>query len=112
MRVILRYNQGMTAFKKVAVSVPADTYVALERARGKLGKSRSEVVALAIRDWLSGLEASAQRERYVAGYLRRPEMPEDLDATLAVAASATADWSSWEPGEPSRAAERTSRKKR
>lgn len=102
----------MTAFKKVAVSVPADTYAALERARGKLGKSRSEVVALAIKDWLRGLEAGAARERYVAGYLRLPETPEDLESTLRVAAAATADWSSWEPGPASRATERRGRTKR
>jgi metal-responsive CopG/Arc/MetJ family transcriptional regulator len=102
----------MTAFKKVAVSVPADTFAALERARGKLGKSRSEVVAAAIKDWLRGLEAGAVRERYIAGYLQLPESADDLQSTLQMAAAATADWSAWEPGAPSHASEARGRTKR
>lgn len=95
----------MSAFKKIAISVPVETYRALERARDKLGTSRSEAVSIAIRDWLQSLEAGAARERYVAGYLQVPEAPGDLDASMAVAAAATADWSSWEPAPPSRPAE-------
>jgi metal-responsive CopG/Arc/MetJ family transcriptional regulator len=94
----------MTAYKKIAVTVPAPTYQALERAREKLGTSRSEAVALAIQDWLRGLEATEARRRYTTGYLRLPET--DRDATLAIAQVATADWPAWEPGPSSRAAER------
>jgi metal-responsive CopG/Arc/MetJ family transcriptional regulator len=91
----------MPGFKKIAVSLPADTFRSLEKARGQLGKTRSEVVAAAIDAWLQGLDASEARRRYVEGYLR---LPEDADATLV--STATADWSSWEPGAPSRAAEK------
>jgi metal-responsive CopG/Arc/MetJ family transcriptional regulator len=95
----------MTAFKKIAVSLPADTFRSLEKARGQLGKSRSEVVAAAITDWLRGLDANEARRRYVEGYLR---VPEDADAPLVGAA--TSDWSSWEAGSPSRAAEKRRRR--
>jgi hypothetical protein len=99
----------MTTYKKVAVTVPADTYAALERARSRLGKSRSEVVALAVKEWLHGLEAGAARKRYVEGYLQLPESRGDVSASVAIAAAATADWSTWEPGPPSRASESPSR---
>jgi len=93
----------MLRYKKIAVTLPTDTYEALERARGKLAKSRSEVVALAIKEWLHGLEAGAASRRYVAGYLRTPESASPADRELARVA--TADWSEWKPGAPSRAAE-------
>jgi hypothetical protein len=96
----------MSAFKKIAITVPAETYRALEKARDRLGKSRSEVISTAIRDWLHGLEAGAARQKYVMGYLRHPET-DDPD----LIASATADWSAWEPGAPSRAAEPRGRKR-
>jgi metal-responsive CopG/Arc/MetJ family transcriptional regulator len=99
----------MTAYKKIAVTVPAPTYQALERARAKLGTSRSEAVALAIQDWLRGLEASEARRRYAEGYLRLPETA-DRDAALAITKVAVADWPAWEPGPSSRAAERKRRR--
>jgi hypothetical protein len=102
----------MAGYKKVAVTVPAGTFALLERARGKLGKSRSEAVSLAIDDWLQGLEAGAARKRYVDGYLRHPETPDELESAARVAAAATADWSAWEPGAASRAGERRTRTKR
>ena len=63
----------MSAFKKIAVTIPAETYRSLEQARDKLGKTRSEVVAFAVKEWLRGLDASEQSRRYLAGYLRTPE---------------------------------------
>lgn len=90
----------MSGFKKIAVTVPSDTFNAVEHARAKLGRSRSEVVAFALKEWLRSLEAGAARERYIAGYLRLPETAEDVETTLRVAAAATADWSAW--GEPRR----------
>jgi metal-responsive CopG/Arc/MetJ family transcriptional regulator len=100
----------MPKHAKVAISVPTDTYDAVERARARLGLSRSEVVATALRDWLQGLEADATRKRYVAGYLRVPESGELDDATRMIAV-ATADWSSWKPARRSRASERRGKKR-
>lgn len=97
----------MSAFKKIAITMPAETYRSLEKARGRLGKSRSEVVATAVTEWLRGLDAGETRRRYVDAYLRVPESRE-LDE---VVAAATAGWSSWEPGAPSRAAEPKRRKR-
>src|SRR5450432_4237686 len=99
--VILWYEYGMSAFKKVAVTIPVVTYRSLEKARAKLGKTRSEVVASAIKEWLRGLDADEQQRRYMEGYRRIPETAADA----ALIAAAAADWSPWEPGAPSRAAE-------
>jgi hypothetical protein len=92
---------------KFAVTVPAETYAAMERARRKLGKSRSATVALAIEEWLRGLEASEADRRYVEAYLRQPE---EVDDVRAVSAQATSHWSSWQPGASSRASERARRR--
>jgi len=96
----------MSDFKKIAITVPAETYRALEKARDRLGKSRSEVIATAIKEWLRGLEAGAARQKYVTGYLRHPETDDPE-----LVAAATADWSAWAPGAPSRAAEPRGRKR-
>jgi metal-responsive CopG/Arc/MetJ family transcriptional regulator len=97
----------MTAFKKIAVSIPAETYRSLEKARGHLGKSRSEVVALAVKEWLRSLEAGEASRRYIEGYLRLPEQTGVED--VAIVAAATAEWSTWEPRPTSRASEPRSR---
>jgi hypothetical protein len=93
----------MTAFKKIAVSIPAETYRSLEKARGHLGKTRSEVVAFAVKEWLRSLDAGEASRRYVDGYLRLPERA--ATEAVAIAGAATADWSTWEPGPSSRASE-------
>jgi len=92
----------MTAYKKIAVTLPAPTYQALERARAKLGTSRSAAVALAIENWLRRREASQARWRYTMGYLRLPETAVDRDAALAIAEVAAADWPAWQPRRPRR----------
>jgi hypothetical protein len=92
----------MSRFTKIAVTVPTPTYQAVERSRKRLGKSRSATVALALEEWLRGLEAGEADRRYVEGYLRTPEAIDVIDA---VAADATAAWGPWVPGKPSRAAE-------
>lgn len=97
----------MTRFKKVAVTIPDETYKALEKARARLGKTRSDAISVALVDWLNGLESTERDRRYVAGYLRIPESSE-IDPAVAVA---TADWSSWEAGPPSKAAEPRARRR-
>lgn len=99
----------MSAFKKIAITVPVETYRALEKARDRLGKTRSDAISIAIRDWLRGLDADVQRQRYVQGYLQLPEQPADVDDALL--AAATSDWPAWSPGEPARANEPRRRKR-
>jgi hypothetical protein len=47
----------MSRFTKIAITVPTTTFDALERARRRLGKTRSAAVALALEEWLRGLRA-------------------------------------------------------
>ena len=93
----------MTTHRKVAISIPDETYLALEKARAKLGQSRSEAVATAVREWLKGLDASEASRRYIEGYLRVPEVVTEEDEAWIRAS--LAGWGPWEPGEPSRVSE-------
>jgi metal-responsive CopG/Arc/MetJ family transcriptional regulator len=86
----------MNRTAKVAVSLPADILRSVERVRRKLGKSRSAVVAEALDDWLRARELSEADRRYVRGYARIPEAPEEIAATDAIAADAMAGWEPWE----------------
>ena len=99
---MIRYAAGAPQFTKIAVTVPTETYAVVERLRRRLGKSRSAVVALALEDWIRGVDLAEADRRYVEGYLRTPEAVDEIGA---VAAQATSYWGSWSPGEPSRAEE-------
>lgn len=92
----------MSASVKIAITVPAATYAAVERVRRRLGKSRSAAVALALEEWLRSVDLSDADRRYIEAYRRRPETLDELDA---LAAQATSHWSAWEPGRASRAAD-------
>lgn len=86
----------MSAYAKIAVTVPTATYEAVERVRRRLGKSRSAAVALALQEWLRGLEVSDADQRYIEAYLRQPER---VDEVRSIAAQATAHWEPWVEGE-------------
>ena len=79
----------MSAYTKIAVTVPAATWEAVERVRRRLGKSRNAAVALALQEWLRGLEEGDADQRYIEEYLRQPECIEEVRA---IAAQATAHW--------------------
>lgn len=80
---------------KVAVSIPAPLYRALERARKRARKSRSAVLQEALRDWLRrGVQAELVRD-YEAGYRARPEGTRDVEAALATAAALLRDEEEW-----------------
>lgn len=79
---------------KVAVSIPADLYRAVERVRKRRRKSRSAVVQDALRNWLR-LEAEAALVReYEEGYRRKPESRPEVKAADAAAARvlAATEW--------------------
>lgn len=82
----------MSAYTKMAVTVPTATYEAVERVRRRLGKSRSAAVALALQEWLRGPEVSDADRQYIEAYLRQPER---IDEVRAIAAQATAHWEPW-----------------
>jgi metal-responsive CopG/Arc/MetJ family transcriptional regulator len=70
---------------KIAVSIPAPLYEALERARRESHKSRSAIVQEALREWLRrGLHQQLVRD-YEAGYRTQRETPAEVEAALATA---------------------------
>jgi Ribbon-helix-helix protein, copG family len=97
---MIRYASAAPQFTKIAVTVPTETYAVVERLRRRLGKSRSAVVALALEEWVRGVDLAEADRRYVEGYLRTPEAVDEIGA---VAAQATSYWGSWSPGPPLRA---------
>lgn len=87
----------MSNSAKMAVSVPAGTYAALETARKKAGLGRSAAVARAIDAWvLEQREPRGPDARYVEGYLRQPE---DVTVIAAVAEGAVASLGEWSEDE-------------
>lgn len=59
--------------RKIATSLPADQFHALETTRRRLKLRRSEAVQQALSLWLAGREEDERVRRYVAGYQARPE---------------------------------------
>ena len=54
---------------KIAASLPADQFAALEKARRQLGLKRSAVVQEALALWLAARQEGEAAARYVEGYL-------------------------------------------
>ena len=79
---------------KIAVSIRASTYRAVERVRKVRGQSRSAVVQDALRHWLDDQTQAALVREYEAGYRRRPEGRREIKAAEAAAVRllATEDW--------------------
>ena len=59
--------------RKIATSIPAEQYRALERTRRKLKLNRSEAVQRALDLWLATQNVDARVERYLRAYLAKPE---------------------------------------
>ncbi|HLY39155.1 MAG TPA: ribbon-helix-helix domain-containing protein [Candidatus Binatia bacterium] len=74
-----------TLATKVAVSIPADLYRAVERARKRHGKTRSAVMQDALRHWLRHEAEIALVREYEDGYRRRPETPREVKAAKSAA---------------------------
>ena len=52
MQIVRWYNSGYTAFMKTAISIPDKVFEAAEKAARKLGMSRSELYANAVREYI------------------------------------------------------------
>lgn len=85
----------MGAAVKIAVSVPADLYRAVEGARKLRAQSRSKVVQEALRQWLrSAAHADLVRE-YEEGYRKHPETPREVASAMATALDALTEEEGW-----------------
>jgi hypothetical protein len=76
----------MTA-RKIATSIPADQYRALERARRSLKLNRSEAVQRAIGIWLATQQNDTRVQQYIRAHLTNPEDVAEGDAHVQAWAS-------------------------
>lgn len=83
----------MTA-KKIATSVPASQYAALERVRKRLRINRSEAVQEALAIWLAAREGDDRVTQYVRGYADQPDDAREARAMVNAWAEGLAaeDW--------------------
>ena len=85
----------MAAAVKIAVTVPADLYAAVEAARRRPARTRSDVVQEALRAWLRQRAQAELVREYEAGYRRRPEGKKEIDAAMATAIGLLRDEDDW-----------------
>lgn len=87
-----RYNQGYTLSMKTAISIPDDVFDAAEQMARRLGVSRSELYATAVREYLE-----AHRSRGVTARLNDVYENADssLDLRVAEAQTASLDDEDW-----------------
>ncbi len=69
----------MPKVAKVSISIPADTLRWADRERRSTGESRSELFRRAVVQLLEGQREQQAVERYVAGYIAKPEVGEEAD---------------------------------
>ena len=85
----------MPAAVKIAVTVPAELYKAVEAARQRDARSRSAVVQEALRHWLRQQAHDTLVREYAAGYRRKPEGKREIDAAMATAVGLLRDEDDW-----------------
>jgi metal-responsive CopG/Arc/MetJ family transcriptional regulator len=80
---------------KVAITIPADLFRAIEAARRGRSQTRSAAVQEALRQWLRAEKRAALTRQYEAGYRRRPESQREIDAALVTAVGLLHDDEEW-----------------
>ena len=81
---------------KIAVTVPHQTLVAVEKRRRALGATRSAVVTAALELWLADQTMTSEERKYMLAYLRQPETADEIDETRALATAAISTWERWD----------------
>jgi hypothetical protein len=85
----------MTA-SKIAVSVPRETLLAVEKRRRVLGVTRSAVVTAALEAWLTEQTMTAEERSYLLAYLREPEAAAERRDANATARAVASTWEPWD----------------
>jgi metal-responsive CopG/Arc/MetJ family transcriptional regulator len=85
----------VAAAVKIAVSIPADLYRAVERVRKERAQSRSAVVQEALRAWLGSVTRADLVREYEDGYREHPETKGETAAAMANALDAFANEENW-----------------
>ena len=63
----------MSKSEKVAITLPANAFRALERVRKRLRLNRSEAIQQAVANWLSAQEGEPRIDEYIRGYRAQPD---------------------------------------
>lgn len=77
----------MSRVTKIAISLPQEVLNAVEQERKATGESRSEFFRRAVEALLHRRREQHLSERYVDGYQRMPESPEEVEAARRAAGS-------------------------
>jgi metal-responsive CopG/Arc/MetJ family transcriptional regulator len=80
---------------KIAVTVPAELYKAVEAARKQQARSRSAIVQEALRHWLRQQAHAELVREYETGYRRKPEGKREIAAAMATAVGLLRDEDDW-----------------
>ncbi|MBI4042606.1 MAG: ribbon-helix-helix protein, CopG family [Deltaproteobacteria bacterium] len=64
--------------EKFTISLPRQVYELIERMRKEYHLSRSAMIALAIRDWVTAKREEKRVRSYIEGYRNYPETPPDI----------------------------------
>lgn len=83
------------ATTKIAVSLPADLYRAVETVRKRARLTRSAAVQESLRQWLRTRAQADLVRKYEAGYRGRPEEQREIEAALATATHVLDDGDDW-----------------
>jgi metal-responsive CopG/Arc/MetJ family transcriptional regulator len=75
---------------KISVSVPSEVLERADRERETTGESRSEFVRQAIEERVRRMAEAERVERYVQGYRKSPETPEEVASAFAMSRAALA----------------------
>lgn len=80
---------------KMAISLPKEEFLMIEKLRRKLDLSRSALIDEAIRFWLAKRSEREQILQYEQGYRKRPEKVQDLRALEKAQLEAIAHEEEW-----------------
>ena len=69
---------SMNKTAKIAISIPKNELKIIESLRHKLSLSRSAVIQQAVKHWLTCQERKGLIDKYVKGYLDKPEDPKHI----------------------------------
>lgn len=73
---------------KIAISLPKQDFVKIEKLRKKLGLDRSTIIDKAIKFWLRKWEEREMVGQYQEGYKKNPESIDEIKAMEQVSAEA------------------------
>jgi len=81
------YSVGMSNLIRVTITAPEDAIGQIDLKCATMQRSRSSLIAEALREWLDRHDFESADRAYAQAYLRQPE---SIDATAAIATAAIA----------------------